>query len=104
MWGADLATMQLISKFNKGIRFLLCAFDNISKYAWVIPQKDKKGNLFKKYQMNLIANQTKYGFYNRIYNRSKTSLLERMTQKYIKENPLLHNQNETCGYKIKCIY
>ena len=27
--------------------------------------------------MNLIANQTKYGFYNRIYNRSKTSLLEK---------------------------
>ena len=37
MWGADLANMQLISKFNKGIRFLLCAFDIFSKYAWVIP-------------------------------------------------------------------
>ena len=35
--------MQLISKFNKGIRFLLCVTDIFSKYAWVIPLKDKKG-------------------------------------------------------------
>ena len=34
--------MQLISKFDKGIRFLLCAFNIFSKYAWVIPLKDKK--------------------------------------------------------------
>ena len=35
--------MELISKFNKGIRFLLCVIDIFSKYAWVIPLKDKKG-------------------------------------------------------------
>ena len=35
--------MQLISKFNKGFRFLLCAVDIFSKYAWVVPLKDKKG-------------------------------------------------------------
>ena len=35
--------MQLISKFNKGIRFLLCAFDIFSKYVQVVPLKDKKG-------------------------------------------------------------
>ena len=40
---ADLADMQLISKFNKGFRFLLCVIDIFSKYAWVIPFKDKKG-------------------------------------------------------------
>ena len=44
--------MQLISKFNKGIRFLLCRIDIFSKYAWVIPLKDKKGititNAFQK--------------------------------------------------------
>ena len=42
MWGADLADMQLISKFNKGICFSLCVIDIFSKYAWVIPLKDKK--------------------------------------------------------------
>ena len=41
--GADLADMQLISKFNKGFRFLLCVIDIFSKYAWVVPLKEKKG-------------------------------------------------------------
>ena len=35
--------MQLISKFNKGFRFLLCVIDIFSKYAWFAPLKDKKG-------------------------------------------------------------
>ena len=43
IWGADLADMQLISKFNKGFRFLLCVIDIFSKYAQVVPLKDKKG-------------------------------------------------------------
>ena len=34
--------MQVISQFNIGIRFLLCVIDIFSKYAWVIPLKDKK--------------------------------------------------------------
>ena len=34
--------MQLISKCNKGIRYLLCAIDLLIKYAWVVPIKDKK--------------------------------------------------------------
>ena len=43
IWGADLADMQLLNRYNKGIRFLLCAIDIFSKYAWVVPLKDKKG-------------------------------------------------------------
>ena len=35
--------MQLISKCNKGLRFLLCVIDIYSKYPWVVPVKDKKG-------------------------------------------------------------
>ena len=34
--------MQLLSKYNKGIRFLLYVIDIFSKYAWVVPLKDKK--------------------------------------------------------------
>ena len=41
-WGADLADMQLISKFHKGFRFVLCVIEICSKYAWVILFKDKK--------------------------------------------------------------
>ena len=41
-----------MSKFNKGFRFLLCIIDIFSKYAWVVPLKDKKDisivNAFRK--------------------------------------------------------
>ena len=51
IWGVDLADMQLISKFNKGFRFLSCVIDLFSKYVWVVLLKDKKGvsivNAFK---------------------------------------------------------
>ena len=52
IWGVDLADMQLLSKYNKGIKNLLCAIGLFSKYLWVVPIKDKKGssivNAFKK--------------------------------------------------------
>ena len=43
IWGVDLADMQSLSKYNKGVKYLFCAIDLLSKYAWVIPLKDKKG-------------------------------------------------------------
>ena len=52
IWGVDFADMQLLSKFNKRFRFLLCVIDIFSKYTWVIPLKDKKSisilNAFQK--------------------------------------------------------
>ena len=41
IWGEDLPYMQLINKFNKGFGFSLCVTDIYSKYAWLIPLKDK---------------------------------------------------------------
>ena len=43
IWGVDLADMQSLSRKNKGIKYLLCAIDLYSKYAFVIPLKEKKG-------------------------------------------------------------
>ena len=43
IWGVDLADMQSLSRKNKGIKYLLCAIGLYSKYAFVIPLKDKKG-------------------------------------------------------------
>ena len=44
--------MQSVSKYNKGIKYLLCAIDIFSKYAWVVPLNDKTGvsivNAFQK--------------------------------------------------------
>ena len=51
IWVADLAGIQLVSKYNKGIRYVICAIVPFSKYAWVVTLKDKKGitivNTFK---------------------------------------------------------
>ena len=53
VWGADPDKTQLISKFNKGIQFLLCVIDIFCKYAWATSLKDKKGvtitNPFQKF-------------------------------------------------------
>ena len=52
IWGVDLADMQSLSKYNKGNKYLLCASDLCSKYAWVISIKYKERtsivNVFKK--------------------------------------------------------
>ena len=77
IWGVDLADMQSLSRKNKGIKYLLCAIDLYSKYAFVIPLKDKKGisivNAFNKIikQSNRKTNKIWVDqgreFYNRVF-------------------------------------
>ena len=74
--------MQLISKFNKGFRFLLRLIDISSKYAWVIPLKDKKRititNTFQKIldESNRKPNKICVDKSSEFYNRSRKSWLE----------------------------
>ena len=42
IWSVDLVDMTLISKFDKGIKYLMCVIDLFSKYSWVAPLKNKK--------------------------------------------------------------
>ena len=60
IWGADLADIQMINNYNKGVRFLLCPIDIFGKYALVAPLKDQKGitftNAFPKALDELIMN------------------------------------------------
>ena len=75
--------MQLISKFNRGFRFLLCVIDIYSKYAWAVPLKDKKAvsivntfqSIFKK--SNRKPNKTWVNKSSECYNRSMKSWLEK---------------------------
>ena len=56
----NVADMQLIIKFNKGIRFLLCVIDIFTKYTWVIPLKGKKGiTISNAFQKNLKESNRK---------------------------------------------
>ena len=76
--------MQLISQFNKGFRFLLCVIDIYSKYAWVIPLKNKKGititNTFQKIlkESNRKSCKIWVDKDSEFYNQSMKSWLEKM--------------------------
>ena len=43
IWAADLVEMQQFSKWNKGYKYLLMVIDVFSKYGWIAPLKNKKG-------------------------------------------------------------
>ena len=55
IWGVDLADTQSLSKYNKGIKYLLCAIDLFGKYAWVFPLNDKKGTSIVNAFQNIIS-------------------------------------------------
>ena len=79
IWGVDLADMQSLSRKNNGIKYLLCVIDLYSKYAFVIPLKDKKGisivNAFNKImkQSNRKSNEIWVDqggeFYNNVFKK-----------------------------------
>ena len=101
IWCADLADRQLISKFNKGFRFLLCVIDIYSKHAWVIPLKDKKGititNAFQKIldESNRKPNKIRVDKGKEFYNRSNKSWLEKNDIK------MYSTHNEVYNFNIK---
>ena len=43
IWAADLPEMESLSSKNKNVKYLLCVIDVFTKYVWVKPLKDKKG-------------------------------------------------------------
>ena len=71
IWGVDLADMQLISKFNKGLRFLLCIIDIYSKYTWVIKKGITITNAFQKPNKIWVHKGSEF------YNTSMKSCLEK---------------------------
>ena len=79
--GTDLTNMQLINKLNKRFRFLLYVINIYSKYAWVIPLKDKEGitigNALQKtlHKLNHKPNKIWIEKGSKFYNRSMKSLL-----------------------------
>ena len=77
-----LANIQLISKYNKGIRYLLCVIDLFGKYAWVVLLKNKKGvttvNPFRSILDSSIRKPSKVWIYqgSGFYNKSFKQWLE----------------------------
>ena len=97
IWGADLAYMQLLNKYNKGIRFLLCVIDIFSKYAWVVPLKDKKGvSIVKAFQSILKQLNRKP---NKIWVDKGSEFYNASFKKWLQDNDIVmystHNERKS---------
>ena len=66
----DLADMQLINKYNKGIRCLLCAIDLFNKYVFAVPLKDKKETTIANAFQSILKNLKRMP--NKICEQNKT--------------------------------
>ena len=96
IWGVDLADMQLLSKYNKGIRFLLCVIDIFSKYARVVPLKDKKGiSIVKAFQIILKQSNRKP---NKIWVDKGSEFYNAYFKKWLQDNIVMystHNEGKS---------
>ena len=89
--------MQLLSKYNKGIRFLLCVIDIFSKYAWVVPLKDKKGiSIVKAFQIILKQSIKKP---NKIWVDKRFEFYNAYFKKWLRDNDIVmystHNEGKS---------
>ena len=98
IWAADLADMQLLSRYNKGIRFLLCVIDIFSKYVWIVPLKDKKGiSIVKAFQ--IILKQSNSRKPNKIWVDKRPEFYNASFKKWLQDNDIVmystHNEGKS---------
>ena len=97
IWGVDLADIQLISKYNKGIRYLLCAIDLFSKYASVVPLKDKKGTTIVNAFQSILNNSKRKP--NKIWVDEGSEFYKNVFKKWLRDNDIIiystHNEGKS---------
>ena len=86
-----------MGKFNNGFRFLLCVVDVFSKYAWVVPLKDKKGvSIVDAFQKILDKSRRKP---NKIWVNKGSEFYNNSFKKWLKDNDiemyLIHNEGKS---------
>ena len=89
--------MQLLSKFNRGFRFLLCVIDIFSKYAWTVPLKGKKGvSIINAFQKILKESNRKP---NKIWVDKGSKFYSNYLKKWLKDNSIemysVHNEGKS---------
>ena len=98
IWDADLADMQLLSKFNKGIKYLLCVIDLFSKYAFVVPLKDKKGvNIVNAFQSILNKSKRKP---NKIWVDKGSEFYNASFKKWLQDNDIIMYSTNNEGKSV----
>ena len=99
IWIADLADMQLLSRYNKGIRFLLCVIDIFSKYDWVVPLKDKKGISIVKAFQSILKQSNSRQKPNKIWVDKGSEFYNASFKKWLQDNDIVmystHNEGKS---------
>ena len=86
IWGVDLADMQLISKYNKRIKYFLFVIDLFRKYAWVVPLKKKEGiSIINTFQSILNNSKRKQ---NKIWVNQGSEFYNNSFKKWLKDNKI----------------
>ena len=102
IWGIDLADMQLISKYNKGIRYLLCAIDLFSKYAFVVLLKDKNGTTIVNAFQSILDNSKRKP--KKIWVDQGSEFYNTYFKKWLKDNNIesysTHNEGKSIVAEI----
>ena len=91
--------MQLISKFNKGFIFLLCVTDIFSKYAWVVPLKDRKGARIVNAFQSILKDSNRKP--NKIWVDKGSEFDSNSFKKWLQDNDIAmfsaHNEGKSVG-------
>ena len=81
-WQIDLADLSNLSRYNKGYKFLLVCIDILSKFAWVVPIKDKKSDTVVQAFKKILATNRKP---KKVQSDKGTEFLNRHFQKLLKD-------------------
>ena len=87
IWGVDLADMQSLSRKNKGIKYILCDIDLYSKYAFLIPLKDKKGISIVNAFNEIIKQSNRKP--NKIWVDQGSEFYNRVFKKWLSDNDII---------------
>ena len=89
--------MQLISKYNKGIRYLLCPIDLFSKYAFAVPLQDKKGTTIVNAFQSILNDSKRKP--NKIWVDQGSEFYNNVFKKRLKDNDIImystHNEGKS---------
>ena len=81
-WQADLIDLKAFKRKNKGFTFLLTCIDVFSKYAWVIPLKNKTGvSVVEAFKIIFQERLPK-----RLHTDRGTEFLNKLSEKFLKDN------------------
>ncbi|KAJ8030247.1 hypothetical protein HOLleu_26606 [Holothuria leucospilota] len=93
-WEMDLADLSSLSRYNKGYKFLLTCIDVLSKFAWVIPLKNKTGRTLLQAVKTILSSGRKP---DQIHTDRGTEFVNKLLQNYLKDEGIhfFTTNNET---------